>query len=103
MKIFGDDYPTRDGFCIRDYIHIADLAQAHLLAVERLLNRRPGDNFNLGTGEGYSVKEVVDFARKITGKKIPLKIVDKRPGDPLNFNQLKPEGNEYSWMETQIF
>jgi UDP-glucose 4-epimerase len=82
IEIFGDDYPTRDGSCIRDYIHITDLAQAHLLAVERLLHGESGDNFNLGNGEGYSVKEIVELAREITGQKIPAKIVEKRPGDP---------------------
>jgi UDP-glucose-4-epimerase GalE len=82
IEIFGDDYQTRDGSCIRDYIHITDLAQAHLLAVESLLHGESGDNFNLGNGEGYSVKEIVKLAREITGQKIPAKIVDKRPGDP---------------------
>lgn len=82
IHIFGDDYPTKDGTCIRDYIHIEDLAQAHLLALERLLDGKPGGTFNLGNGEGYSVKEVIDAARKVTGKSIPVKISARRPGVP---------------------
>ena len=82
INIFGDDYQTKDGTCIRDYIHIADLAQAHLLALERLLNGFDGERYNLGNGDGYSVKEVIEVARQVTGKQIPLKIVERRPGDP---------------------
>lgn len=82
INIFGEDYPTRDGTCIRDYIHIDDLAQAHLLALERLLNGLPGGSYNLGNGDGHSVKEVIEVARNITGKPIPLKIIERRPGDP---------------------
>jgi len=82
INIFGDDYPTRDGTCIRDYIHIDDLAQAHLLALERLLNGSPGGNYNLGNGEGYSVKEVIEVARSVTGRPIPSKVTKRRPGDP---------------------
>jgi len=82
LNIFGDDYPTRDGTCIRDYIHIDDLAQAHLLALERLLNDLTGGQYNLGNGEGSSVKEVIELAGKITGKRIPIKNSERRPGDP---------------------
>jgi UDP-glucose-4-epimerase GalE len=82
IQVFGNDYPTRDGTCIRDYIHIDDLAQAHLLALEKLLNGQPGDNYNLGNGEGYSVNEVIEVAREITKKSIPVKIGARRPGDP---------------------
>ncbi len=82
IKIFGNDYPTSDGTCIRDYIHINDLAQAHLLALERLLNGRQGGQYNLGNGDGYSVMQVVDVARKVTGRLIPSKFVKRRPGDP---------------------
>ncbi len=76
--IFGDDYPTPDGTCIRDYIHIVDLAQAHILAL------KPGITgaFNLGNGDGYSVKQVVETAEQITGKKIKVEITPRRPGDP---------------------
>ncbi|MDP6683442.1 MAG: UDP-glucose 4-epimerase GalE [Desulfobacterales bacterium] len=82
VNIFGDDYPTKDGTCIRDYIHIDDLAQAHLLALERLLSGLPGGCFNLGNGSGHSVMQLIETARKVTGKTIPSKVVDRRPGDP---------------------
>jgi len=82
IHIFGDDYPTPDGTCVRDYIHIDDLAQAHLLALERLLNGLPGGKYNLGNGNGHSVNQVVETARNVTGKSIPAKIVARRPGDP---------------------
>ncbi len=81
VKIYGTDYPTRDGTCIRDYIHVLDLAEAHRLALERL---EPGrfDAFNLGSGRGYSVREVIEVARRITGKQIEAVESDRRPGDP---------------------
>ena len=82
INIFGDDYPTKDGTCIRDYIHIDDLAQAHLLALERLLSGLSGGCFNLGNGSGHSVMQLIETARKVTGKTIPSKVVDRRPGDP---------------------
>ncbi len=82
LRIFGDDYPTRDGTCIRDYIHVEDLARAHLLALERLLAGKPGDVFNLGSGSGYSVKEILEAARRVTGTKIPATVCARRPGDP---------------------
>ncbi|MCP4691597.1 MAG: UDP-glucose 4-epimerase GalE [Desulfobacterales bacterium] len=82
VEIFGDDFDTPDGTCIRDYIHVFDLAQAHLLALERLLNGLPGDAYNLGNGQGHSVKEVVETARRVTGKPIPSRIAPIRPGDP---------------------
>ncbi len=82
VSIFGDDYPTKDGTCIRDYIHIADLAQAHLLALEKLLDGMSGGQYNLGNGDGHSVKEVIETAGKITGMTIPSKITERRAGDP---------------------
>jgi len=82
IDIFGDDYPTKDGTCIRDYIHINDLSQAHFLALEKLLNGHPGGKYNLGNGNGYSVKEVIKVARNVTGETIPSKNVERRPGDP---------------------
>ena len=77
-EIFGTDYPTPDGTCIRDYIHIVDLAQAHMLAMG------PGKQgfYNLGNGDGYSVREVIDMCEKVTGKKIPVVEKPRRPGDP---------------------
>ncbi|MDP4009641.1 MAG: UDP-glucose 4-epimerase GalE [Candidatus Shapirobacteria bacterium] len=82
IKIFGTDYPTKDGTCIRDYIHVTDLAVAHILAFEYLNNGGESDCFNLGNGRGFSVKEVVDMAKEVT--KIDFKVVesDKREGDP---------------------
>ncbi len=82
ISIFGDDYKTEDGTCIRDYIHIADLAQAHLLALKRLLDGLPGGKYNLGNGSGYSVKEVIETAQNITGRSIPVRMAERRPGDP---------------------
>lgn len=82
IQVFGDDYPTHDGTCIRDYIHIEDLAQAHMIALERLLDGEGGDKFNLGNGQGYSVRQVIDITRKITAKSIKVKVVDRRDGDP---------------------
>jgi UDP-glucose 4-epimerase len=81
VEIFGTDYPTPDGTCIRDYIHVDDLAEAHLLALERL---QPGQGlqYNLGTGRGYSVREVVHIAEQVTGKPVPVKEGSRRPGDP---------------------
>lgn len=81
ITILGDDYPTPDGTCIRDYVHVEDLANAHLLALERL---QPGQGLklNLGTGRGYSVRQVIDACRKITGHPIPAVIGPRRPGDP---------------------
>lgn len=82
LDIFGDDYSTPDGTCIRDYVHINDLAQAHFLALERLLDGQKGQNYNLGNGLGFSVKEVIETARRVTGTPIPVKTVERRPGDP---------------------
>ena len=82
VSIFGTDYDTPDGSCIRDYIHVLDIAQAHILALEYLLNDGATDVFNLGNGSGFSVKEVIETARKITGKEIKAELSDRRPGDP---------------------
>jgi len=80
IRIFGTDYPTPDGTCIRDYIHIADLASAHLLALEAL-SERPQLTYNLGNGKGHSVRQVIDIAREVTGHPIPAVEVPRRPGD----------------------
>ncbi len=82
ISIFGTDYDTTDGSCVRDYIHVLDIAQAHILALEYLLKDGKTDVFNLGNGNGFSVKEVIETARKITGKEIPAEVSDRRPGDP---------------------
>ena len=82
IAILGTDYPTRDGTCVRDYVHVCDLAQAHLLALERLLAGKPGGVYNLGSSRGYTVREVIELARKITGHPIPATDAPRRPGDP---------------------
>jgi UDP-glucose-4-epimerase GalE len=81
-RVFGADYATRDGSCVRDYIHVSDLAEAHILALERLLAGEPGAVFNLGTGKGYSVREVIACAKKVTGLPITVEEAPRRPGDP---------------------
>lgn len=82
ISIFGDDYDTSDGTCIRDYIHVTDLAQAHILAVDYLMKGNESNIFNLGNGVGFTVKEVIDTARKVTGYEIPARIAERRAGDP---------------------
>ena len=82
ISIFGDDYDTEDGTCIRDYIHVTDLANAHILAVEYLNKGNESNIFNLGNGIGFSVKEVIETARNVTGHEIPAKICERRAGDP---------------------
>lgn len=82
FTLFGDDYDTKDGTCIRDYIDVQDLANAHILALKYLQNDGKTDFFNLGTEFGYSVKEVFELCEKITGQKFPLKIEGRRAGDP---------------------
>jgi UDP-glucose 4-epimerase len=82
VTVFGEDYPTPDGTCIRDYIHVSDLAQAHIGAVEHLLNGGASNKFNVGTGSGYSVRQVMDAVEKVTGKKIPYTVGPRREGDP---------------------
>lgn len=84
LSVFGDDYPTPDGTCIRDYIYVVDLAKAHVVALERLLEGRNKENyevFNVGTGTGSSVLEAIKSFEKVSGKKLNYKIVDRRPGD----------------------
>jgi UDP-glucose 4-epimerase len=81
IKIFGQDYPTPDGTCIRDYIHVQDLAEAHLLAFQAL-DQRDRMIYNLGNGHGFTVRQVVESARRVTGQPIPVEEVPRRPGDP---------------------
>lgn len=82
VTLFGDDYATPDGTCIRDYIHVTDLAQAHIAAVEALVGGSESKKFNVGTGLGFSVKEVVNAVEKVTGKKVPFQMGPRREGDP---------------------
>ena len=82
LKVFGNDYDTDDGSCVRDYVHVTDLADAHVSALEKLLGGAPSDFVNLGTGRGFSVLQVIEQAAAVTGKKIAYEIVGRRPGDP---------------------
>ena len=82
IKIFGTDYPTKDGTCIRDYIHVMDLAEAHFLALNKVQETGQSKIYNLGNGQGYSVQEVIQCARKVTGHPIPTLSIERRPGDP---------------------
>lgn len=82
ISVFGDDYPTEDGTCIRDYIHVMDLANAHYLALQRLREKEESGVYNLGNGQGFSVRQVIDVARRVTGHPIPDRVSPRRPGDP---------------------
>jgi len=81
IRIYGEDYPTPDGTCIRDYVHVSDLADAHLLALEKL-ESQPRLIYNLGNGQGFSVREVIESARRVTGHPIPAEVHPRRAGDP---------------------
>jgi UDP-glucose 4-epimerase len=98
FKLFGDDYPTPDGTCIRDYIHVVDLAKAHILALKALQNGHQSDVYNAGTGQGYSNKQVIEMVEKVAGKKVTVKVEPRRPGDA---NELVADSsklqNEFSW------
>jgi UDP-glucose-4-epimerase GalE len=82
LELFGTDYPTSDGTCVRDYIHVNDLAEAHALALQHLCSGKDSIALNLGTGCGYSVKEVLKKVEELTGRPVPLRVVARRPGDP---------------------
>ena len=81
IGIFGDDYSTKDGTCVRDYVHVLDLAQAHILALEAL-QAGEARRYNLGNGQGFSVREVIEVCREVTGREIPAQVQPRRPGDP---------------------
>jgi UDP-glucose 4-epimerase len=81
FQIFGTDYPTQDGTCLRDYVHVLDIADAHIRTVPLL--ETPGmEAFNIGTGKGRSVKEIIRVAERVTGRRIPVRVADRRAGDP---------------------
>ena len=82
IRVFGDDYPTKDGTCVRDYIHVCDLASAHILAAEYLEKGGQSDIFNLGNGVGFTVQEIIDAAEEVVGEAIPRKAMERRAGDP---------------------
>lgn len=102
VSIYGNDYDTPDGTCIRDYIHVTDLAKAHILAVEYLMNGGESDIFNLGNGVGYSVKEVIKTARKVTGHPIPAKEEARRAGDPARLVASGKKAKEILGWEPEI-
>lgn len=82
LSLYGDDYDTPDGTCVRDYIHVLDLASAHLLALDRLLEGSPGGAYNVGTGSGTTVRAVLDSVARVTGSAVPYQVAPRRPGDP---------------------
>ena len=82
ITMYGDDYPTKDGTCIRDYIHVMDLAEAHMLALDRLSQTQLSDVYNVGNNEGFSVREIIEVAKKITNRKMDIEIQSRRKGDP---------------------
>lgn len=98
IMMFGDDYNTKDGTCVRDYIHVTDLARAHLLALKRLMNGGESTAYNLGNGTGFTVKEVVEAARKVTGHAIPAEVAPRRAGDPATLIASSDRAvNELGW------
>jgi len=105
LLVFGDDYNTPDGSCVRDYINVVDLAKAHVIAVQRMLNKRAKshvETFNLGTGRGLSVLEIIKTFEKVNGVSIPYKIVDRREGD-IEKVWADPSyaNNELGWTATE--
>lgn len=101
LTIYGDDYDTPDGTCIRDYIHVQDIVSAHRLALENMFKCPESHYINLGTGTGSSVKEIIDSARKITGKTIPAVIGERRPGDPAKLVAVKNKAKEVMGWEPE--
>lgn len=102
LKVFGNDYPTPDGTGVRDYIHVVDLVLGHLKALDKLMTNPGVVTYNLGTGKGYSVLEMVNAFRKVTGKPIPYRIVDRRPGDIASCYADPSKANkELGWKATR--
>ena len=94
LKVFGTDYDTRDGTCIRDYVHVTDLARAHVMALEYIAKKNQSLKLNLGTEKGTTVKELIDAARRITGKPIPAQDAPRRPGDPASLYTTSAKAKE---------
>jgi len=109
ITVFGDDYTTKDGTCIRDYIHVMDLAEAHLLALDSLRSKQISNIYNIGNNIGFSVKEIIEIAEEVTQRKIKINIESRRKGDPAqlvaNNKKIKEELNwtaQYSDLKTII-
>lgn len=105
LSVYGADYPTTDGTCVRDYIHVVDVAKAHVVAMERLLNNQNTEKvetFNLGTGTGSSVLEVIHAFEKVSGLKLPYKLVDKRPGDVIEAYADTQKANEVLGWKAEL-
>ncbi|HHT7067973.1 TPA: GDP-mannose 4,6-dehydratase, partial [Bacillus cereus] len=102
LSVFGNDYPTKDGTGVRDYIHVVDLASGHVKALEKVLSTTGVDAYNLGTGMGYSVLEMVEAFEKVSGKKVPYKITERRPGDvAVCFADASKAKRELGWEATR--
>ncbi|MBJ8082908.1 UDP-glucose 4-epimerase GalE [Bacillus cereus group sp. N14] len=102
LSVFGNDYPTKDGTGVRDYIHVVDLAKGHVKALEKVLNSTGVDAYNLGTGTGYSVLEMIEAFEKVSGKKVPYKITERRPGDvAVCFADATKAKRELGWEATR--
>ena len=98
LQIFGDDYPTPDGTCLRDYIHVSDLADAHVKALEAMVATGRSDAYNLGTGRPHSVREVIEAVARVTGRQVPWTLAPRRPGDPaILFAAAEKAGRELHW------
>jgi UDP-glucose 4-epimerase len=105
LAVFGDDYPTADGTCVRDYIHVVDLAKAHVIALQRLIDKKNTENvevFNLGTGTGSSVLEVIHAFEKVSQKKLPYKIVNRREGDVVEAYADTKKANKVLGWKTEL-
>ncbi|WP_430795158.1 GDP-mannose 4,6-dehydratase [Bacillus cereus] len=102
LSVFGNDYPTKDGTGVRDYIHVVDLANGHVKALEKVMSTTGVDAYNLGTGMGYSVLEMVEAFEKVSGKKVPYKITERRPGDvAVCFADASKAKRELGWEATR--
>ncbi|MDA2516863.1 GDP-mannose 4,6-dehydratase, partial [Bacillus cereus] len=102
LSVFGNDYSTKDGTGARDYIHVVDLANGHVKALEKVLSTTGIDAYNLGTGVGYSVLEMVEAFEKVSGKKVPYKITERRPGDvAVCFADASKAKRELGWEATR--
>ncbi|EEM93452.1 UDP-glucose 4-epimerase [Bacillus thuringiensis IBL 200] len=102
LSVFGNDYPTKDGTGVRDYIHVVDLANGHVKALEKVLSTTGIDAYNLGTGMGYSVLEMVEAFEKVSGKKVPYRITERRPGDvAVCFADASKAKRELGWEATR--